>query len=83
MLEKYFPLFWFQIYFSLYNRDMHKWVLTFLLDLLVISLSLGTTMNAFSKAMALNIVPSMNNDENNICKNMNNFIKMIVLESLL
>ena len=62
---------------------MHKCVLTFLLDLLVISLSLGTTMNAFSKAMALSIVPSMNNDENNICKNMNNFIKMIVLESLL
>jgi hypothetical protein len=72
MLEKY--LFFIRIsdIFSLYNKDMHNTVLIFLLGLL---LSFGINMNAISKAMALNIVPSTDNDENNYLQRYEQFYK--------
>jgi hypothetical protein len=42
---------------------MHKLIIFLLIGSLVMLLPFGTSMNIISKAMALNIVPSMNNDE--------------------
>ena len=47
---------------------MHKSII-FLLGLLVMLLPFGSNMIIFSNVMALNIVPSMNNDENYLEKN--------------
>ena len=53
---------------------MHKSIIIFL-GLLVVLLPFGTSMNIFSNAMALNIVPSMNNDEQDYLQKYEKFYK--------
>ena len=53
---------------------MHKSIIIFL-GLLVVLLPFGTRMNIFSNAMALNIVPSMNNDEQDYLQKYEKFYK--------
>ena len=49
--------------FILYNKIMHKLILFLLVSSLVMLLPFGISMNIISKAMAMNMVPSINNDE--------------------
>jgi len=53
---------------------VHKSIIIFL-GLLVVLLPFGTSMNIFSNAMALNIVPSMNNDEQDYLQKYEKFYK--------